>query len=329
MKICIVGGTGNISRSIVELLLEQGHELACFNRGERGDVPDGARQIIGDRNDTDKYESTMQAESFDAAIDMICFSPEQAASSIRAFTGVSHFVMCSTVCTYGIDYDWFPVTEEHPLRPISGYGRGKVAADDVFMAAYRESGFPVTIIKPSTTMGPQSQAFRQISMDLSWIDRIRKGKDIIVSGDGMALHQFMHVKDAAPAFAGVIGQEQCLGEIYNMTKRGFQTWVDYHKAAMKVLGKEVDIIGVPLETLKKLDVPNFGICEDIFAHSLYYCSEKLFRDVPDYKPSISLEDILAESINEHDKKGEIPNSDDLKWEDAIITAQRKVADTSW
>src|SRR5262245_47858844 len=117
MKICIVGGTGNISQSIVRRLLEQGHEVVCFNRSQRIKVPDGVRLIQGDRHDHADFEQKMQAEKFDAAIDMICFNGEDAASSVRAFRGVGWFVQTSTTCTYGIEYDYFPVDETHPLRP--------------------------------------------------------------------------------------------------------------------------------------------------------------------------------------------------------------------
>jgi nucleoside-diphosphate-sugar epimerase len=42
MKICVIGGTGHISTSLVRSLLEQGHEVTCFNRGQSGEVPKGA-----------------------------------------------------------------------------------------------------------------------------------------------------------------------------------------------------------------------------------------------------------------------------------------------
>src|SRR5210317_2000405 len=149
MKIGIVGGTGNISQSIVRLLLEKGHEVVCFNRGESAALPEGARLIQGDRNNRSEFEGLMQAEKFDAAIDMICFNAEDAASSVRAFRGVGWFVQTSTVCTYGIQYDYFPADETHPLRPITAYGRDKAAADDVYLAAYHREKFPAIIIKPS------------------------------------------------------------------------------------------------------------------------------------------------------------------------------------
>lgn len=325
MKIGVVGGTGNISTSFVKLLLQQGHEVVCFNRGQSGDVPEGARVIIGDRNaDREGFERAMQAERFDAAIDMICFNREQAESSLRAFRGVGHFVHCSTVCTYGIQYDWFPTTEDHPLRPISDYGRNKVAADAVFLEAYYREGFPVTIIKPSCTYGPKMGALRQIAWEFSWIDRVRKGKPILVCGDGSALFQYLHVDDAALCFANLLGRPHTLGQTYNMVRRGFTMWKDYHRTAMKVLGREVEMVGVPLDDLVACNVPRVEVCRDIFAHHGYYSAEKLFRDVPEFHPVISLEEGLAQVIEAMDREGRIPNSDEQTWEDRIIEAQRKV-----
>ena len=324
MKILIVGGTGNISTSLVRLLVGQGHEVTCFNRGQRGPLPPGARLIKGDRADEAAFEKAMQREKFDAAVDMICFNAKQAQSSLRAFRGVGHFVHCSTVCTYGVQYEQFPTTEEHPLRPISDYGRNKVAADTVFLDACEREKFPVTIIKPSTTYGPLLGALRQVAWEFSWIDRVRKAKPILVSGDGNALHQFLHVDDAVLGFAGVLGKAHCLGETYHLVRREFTTWSDYHRTAMKVLGYDVELVGVPISDLLSIDPARFDICAKIFGHSTYYSSEKLFRDVPEFAPKVSLEDGLRQVIDSMDRTGRIPDSDREGWEDTIIEAQRRV-----
>jgi nucleoside-diphosphate-sugar epimerase len=324
MKVGIVGGTGNISQSIVRLLLEQGHQVVCFNRGQTTKASNGARVIQGDRRNRKDFERKMQAEKFDAAIDMICFNAEDAASSIRAFRGVSWFVQTSTVCTYGIKYDYFPSDETHPLRPTTVYGRNKVAADDVYLEAYHRERFPAVIIKPSTTYGPVQGMLRQICWDFSWIDRVKKGKPIIVSGDGNALHQHLHVDDIAKAFAGVIGREHTIGQTYNAVNRGYITWADYHRLAGKILGKDVELVGVPFEDLKRLNVPNSGILEDEFAYNAYYSSERLFRDVPEYHPRISLEQGMTQVFEVMERERRIPNSDELKWEDEIIEKQKRV-----
>lgn len=323
MKIGIVGGTGNISTSIVRLLVEQGHEVVCFNRRQRP-APDGARVIEGDRSNSDAFEQAMQAENFDAAIDMICFNREQAQSSVRAFRGVGHFVQCSTVCTFGIEYDYLPATEDHPLRPITDYGRNKVAADAVFLEAHYGEGFPVTIIKPSTTYGPKMGLLRQVAWEFTWLDRVRQGMPILVCGDGNALHQFLHVDDAALCFAGVLGKPHCIGQTYNMMRRGFITWADYHRTAMGVLGREVELVGVPFADLSALSIPGFDACRDIFAHNLMYSAEKLFRDVPEFQPRVSLEAGMAQVLDAMERAGRIPDAAENEWEDHIIAAQRRV-----
>jgi hypothetical protein len=90
------------------------------------------------------------------------------------------------------------------------------------------------------------------------------------------------------------------------------------------LGKEAELVGVPFEDLKKLSVPNFGICEGEFGFHAYYSAEKLFRDVPEYHPQISLEQGMIQVFEVMEREGRIPNSDELKWEDEIIEKQKRV-----
>lgn len=318
MRVCVVGGTGNISTSIVRLLVEMGHEVTCYNRGQRGKPVEGARLLVGDRKDRDSFEQAMLGERFDAAIDMICFDREDALSDIRAFAQVSHFVQISTVCTYGVDYDWLPVTEDHPLRPITDYGRNKVAADSAFMEAFHRQQFPVTIIKPSTTYGPQMGLLRQIAWDLSWLNRVREGRPILICGDGHSLHQFLHVDDAALGIAHTLGRGACIGQTYNLVRRGFTTWKTHHTTAMEVLGRTVELVGVNTVDLESLGVPNAAICRDIFSHNCYYSAEKLFRDVPEFTPAVSLPDGMRHVHEVMLAEGRIPPSEVGGWEDQII-----------
>jgi nucleoside-diphosphate-sugar epimerase len=318
MRICVIGGTGNISTSIVTLLLKQGHDVTCFNRGRSGDVPEGAGWIQGDRKDRAAFERMMQGQPFDAALDMQCFNREDGASTVRAFPHVQHFVQCSTVCTYGITPNGMAVAEDPPWRPTTAYAQHKAQADAVFFEAYDRQGFPITIVKPSTTYGPKQGPLRQIAWDFSWLDRIRKGKPLLICDDGNTVHQHLHVDDAALGFAHIIGRKKCFGQIYHLVDRDCITWADYHRTAMRVLGRQVDLVGVPLADLMALNVPNFEICREVFAHHAYYSAEKLFRDVPEFRPVVSLEEGMQQVIDAMDRAGRIPNSDLEGWEDRII-----------
>ena len=324
MRIVIIGGTGNISISIVELLLQQGHEVTCYNRGRKGDVPEGARLILGDRKNRTAFEAKMQQEKFDVAIDMICFNREDAESDIRAFAGVQQFIQCSSVMAYGKPDVWLPVTEDHPIQPDTPYGVGKAEADHAFMAAFYNENFPATIIRPSTTHGPVRGLIRQASRDTQWIDRVRKGKPLVVCGNGRQMIQFLHVKDAAPGFVGVIGKSRCIGQVYNLVDAGFTYWDVFHHTAMDVIGREVELVGVPLDDMIALGVPNIGTCKDAYSHNNYFSSEKIFRDVPEFRPKMTLKEAMEDIIAAMDAAGRIDDSDHVQWEDEVIAAQRRV-----
>ena len=327
MRVCVVGGTGNISTGIVKLLIEQGHEVTCFNRGKTPGLHPKARLITGDRKeDIPGFEKAMQEAKFDWAIDMLCSFPQFAASDIRAFKGVKHFIQCSTVCTYGVDYDWLPVSDDHPLRPVTDYGRNKVAADHLYLDAYHKDGFPVTILKPSTTYGPSWNLLRQVSQGPDWVDRVRKGKPLAVCGDGRALHQFLYYEDAAPAFVFALGRERCVGQVYNVMRSGYTTWETYHRTAMKVIGREVEMVGIPLKNLQAAKVPNLGLCEGIFSYNTIYDSAKLMRDVPEFQPKVSLEEGRSRVLTAMEKRGVIPDIQAADWEDKLIAAQREVGE---
>ena len=130
--------------------------------------------------------------------------------------------------------------------------------------------------------------------------------------------------DIAHAFIGVVGKEHTIGQTYNAVNRGYYTWLEYHKLANKILGREVELIGIPLEDLKRLNVPDMGILEDEFAYNDYYSAEKLFRDVPEFNPRISLELGMTKVFEVMEREGRIPNSDELRWEDEIVEKYQKL-----
>jgi hypothetical protein len=88
---------------------------------------------------------------------------------------------------------------------------------------------------------------------------------------------------------------------------------------MKIYGQEVELVGLPLSILREINIPNFGICEEIFAHHTYYSSDKLFRDVPEFQPTVSLEEGMREVIQVMEDEKRIPDSEEIRWEDEIIS----------
>src|SRR5688572_20887075 len=158
MRVLLIGGTGLISVGIIKHLLARGADVTMFNRGKRtSTVAGNVKHVVGDRNDK-SFEAFFSGRPFDVVIDMICFTPQQAESSVRAFgERCEHFIFCSTVCTYGVKVPSNVLVDETlPQEPNSEYGRNKVACEQIFRRADESGKFNTTIIRPSSTYGPGS-----------------------------------------------------------------------------------------------------------------------------------------------------------------------------
>jgi hypothetical protein len=94
---------------------------------------------------------------------------------------------------------------------------------------------------------------------------------------------------------------------------------------MKVIGREVEMIGVPEATLFAARIPGFS---DEFTHSVIFSPEKLMRDVPEFRPRILLEAIIADILQANIRDGRIPDSSLTDWEDRLIAAQKNVCESN-
>jgi len=326
MDVLVIGGTGTISRAIVGALLRRGHAVTIFTRGERADPPHpDARLLRGDRRDRERFEATLGAERFDAAIDMISFSADDAASTVRALAGrVGHLVHCSTVMTYGPPFAGLWQDETAPLngRHDNGYGANKVAADELLLRAHAETGLPVTIVKPSFTYGPGHPLWRQVDWRTDWIDRLRKGKPILVAGDGLNLFQFLPAADAGEAFAAILGRPESVGEVFNLVHPEPMTWDDWHRAVAAALGVEAQIVHAPQELLIAVDAERYGGLRANFGHSQVFSGAKLGRLLPDWRPRTPHARAIGDALAWMDRHGRVANSDEDRLEDRIAAELR-------
>ena len=70
MRILVIGGTRFIGVYLTKLLVQAGHEVVLFNRGNHP-APLGVGQIIGDRTDATQLKEKLARESFDVIFDNI------------------------------------------------------------------------------------------------------------------------------------------------------------------------------------------------------------------------------------------------------------------
>ena len=291
MRVLIIGGTGLISRGIVKHLHARGAEITVFNRAQREDtLPRDVNRLSGDRNHVEDFERQFATMRFDAVIDMICFGPEQAASSVRAFGGrCEQFIFCSTVCTYGVKVPpQVLIDESFPQEPISEYGRNKVACEQVLRRAHEERKFQVTIIRPSHTYGPGAPLIDNLESDAVAWDRIEHGQPVLCAGDGLGLWQSTYRDDCGKLFAYAALNPKTYGQDYNATRDVILTWRDYYRQVAAALGQTAQLVFMPATWIVSHDPERFRFLHEITQFHGAYDSTKARRDVSEFRCEIDL-----------------------------------------
>lgn len=309
-RVLYIGGTGTISSACVARSLELGHEVTVLNRGHSHErpVPDGVEVLTGDAGSTASLRDALGDREFDAVAQFVAFSPEHVASDIEFFSGrTGQYVFISSASAYQKPPSRLPVTESTPLRnPFWQYSRDKIAGEDLLVAAYREHGFPMTIVRPSHTYDRT-----RLPTLGGWTDiaRMRAGRPVIVHGDGTSLWTVTHNTDFAVGFAGLLGNPYAIGEAFTITSDHSPTWNQIYEWLADAAGAPCDIVHVASDRIAA-ELPDLGpgLVGDK-AHSMVFDTSKLRAIVPEFSPRVPYWQGAREQIAWFDAHSELQKAD--------------------
>ncbi|MFH0879595.1 MAG: SDR family oxidoreductase [Lentisphaerota bacterium] len=289
MKILFIGGTGLISSACSELAIERGHELFLLNRSASTKVPapKAASVLQADIHaDETRLAALLAGHRFDAVVDFLAFTADDIERDIRIFRDkTGQFIFISSASAYQKPPKHYIVTEETPLEnPFWEYSRDKITCEERLMKAYREEGFPVAIIRPSLTYGLSQTAL----IGASWlhpytiIDRMKRGKKVIIPGDGTSLWVMTWNGDFAKGLIGLLGNPKAIGEAFQITSDEALTWNQIFLEVYNALGLEPNIVHIPSDFIIAHDPEKLGTLTGDKSNSAVFDNSKIKRFVPDF-----------------------------------------------
>lgn len=290
MRVLFIGGSGVISSACSRVAIERGIELFVLNRGvsTTRPLPPQVTMLRADIRETNAVMQKIEDLEFDAVVDWVAFTPEHVRADIELFEGrTGQYVFISSASAYQKPPARVPITESTPLRnPFSEYSSNKIACEEVLVAAYRERGFPVTIVRPSHTYDKTLVPFGG-----GWtvLGRMLAGKPVIVHGDGTSLWTLTHHDDFARAFVPLLGHSRTLGDAIQITSDDVLTWNQIAEMLAAALGVAARLVHVPSEVIAAAD-PHWGasLLGDK-AHSLVFDNAKVRALVPGWHAVIPFE----------------------------------------
>ncbi|MDH7604937.1 MAG: NAD-dependent epimerase/dehydratase family protein, partial [Melioribacter sp.] len=219
MKVLFIGGTGNISTSVSKLCIEKGIDLYLLNRGLRENTIEKAKAINGDINNLSEIKEILKDHQWDVVVNWIAFNEKDIERDIELFKNkTKQYIFISSASAYQKPPLNPIITESTPLKnPFWDYSRNKIACEEILNKAYREEDFPITIVRPSLTYDTVIPVAIGGWNEYTIIDRMKKGKNIIVHGDGTSLWVVTHTEDFAKGFVGILGNQYAIGNAFHIT----------------------------------------------------------------------------------------------------------------
>ncbi len=301
MNVLFIGGTGNISTACTRLAVERGMELTLLRRGQRAAIiPDSVDAITADIADEAAVAQALGSRQFDAVVDWIAFTPDQIERDIRLFRDrTRQYIFISSASAYQRPVAHYLITESTPLEnPYWQYSRDKIACEERLMREHRKSGFPVTIVRPSLTYGDTQIVLAVNSWQKSYtaVDRMRRGKKVIVPGDGSSLWVVTHNSDFAQGLVGLLGQSQAIGEAFHITSDEVLTWDQIYTLTAHAAGVEPQLVHIASDFLGACQPNLVGSLTGDKASSVVFDNSKIKRFVPGFSARVPFAEGIAQTI---------------------------------
>jgi len=326
-KVLIIGGPGNISRGALEYLLERSYTVAIYTRNtaaKKKTYPDVAF-YEGDRKDTDLLNKSFVDFGADLVIDTICFEPSEAIALYQMLhRRIRHLLYLSTVDTYGYPLSRIPFREQDSFRSPSGaYAQKKRAIELFYEDKYLKESFPVTIGRPSLSIGPGFCPMMFFDWGFKNVPKMRANQPILVPGDG---NDLMHVGwgyDVGRMAGRIIGDAKAIGKGYTLSAENCLTRDEYISLFTDCLGVNPERVYIPPEYIERYPgVEQMTKIYHLYRVNMAFSLDSFKQDFPDYE-WLPLSKGVEEFIEVNQRKGAFPSPEDEILEDRIIRDWKK------
>ena len=241
MVYLVTGGAGFIGRWVVKRLIEASKEVVVIDNLENSqkrnleefkDHPNLKEFLIEDIKNKEFINKLFSKYKFQTCIHLAAQinvqesldNPKKAFDNNvvgtynileAAIPYNTKLILVGTCMVYDIADAEKPISENHPVRPVSPYAGSKIAAEELALSFYYGFGLPVVILRPFNTYGPFQKTNMEGGVIAIFIKKKLSNQNLLVFGDGTQTRDFLYVEDCSEFIVKASECENCIGKIIN------------------------------------------------------------------------------------------------------------------
>ena len=253
MKVLVTGGNGFIGLSLVEALLEQGHDVRVLDLKQpaiqhknlefvKKSIMDDVIDVIKDSDMVYHLAAVLGVDQTDKRpLETIRVNLEGSVNVFKSAVeaGVKNMVYASSSEVYGNPRE-LPIREDSVKGPVSTYGVSKLAAEIYAQAYNQEFGANIKIARFFNVYGPRQSDNFVVSI---FLNNALRGEPIRVFGDGSQTRCFTYVTDAIGGVLKVVDRGKSR-EVYNVGNNHPTTILQLADTIKEVTGSKSEIVKV-------------------------------------------------------------------------------------
>lgn len=336
MRILILGGTRFIGPAAVERLVELGHEVTVFHRGQsRAPVPPSVHHMLGNRRSLNDFIEQFQKLAPEVVLDMLPVTERDAQSVMKVFKGITRRIVAISSADVYRAYgrligtepgptEPVPIHEDSPLReklyPYRGQG-GMMDDYDKILVERTVLGtpeLPGTILRLPMVHGPRDTQHRLFPFLKRMMDR----RPAILLDEGVAAWRCArsYVEDVGEAIALAVTDERAAGRVFNVAEPETETTRAWVERLARLVGWRGEVIVLPKEETPSHLSWGIDATQDLMLDSTRIREEIGFREPTD--PTVALERTIEWERAHPPEKIDPAQYDYVKESAAIYKARR-------
>jgi nucleoside-diphosphate-sugar epimerase len=262
MKVLIIGGTAFMGPLVTRKLADSGHDITLFHRGNTNTkLPEGVREIFGDRNRLADYADELKKIQPDVVLDMMLLIEKNARELVNIMSGSTGRIVAISSCDVYKNYGLLRgtetgpaltnrINENSPLRenlypyrdavpdenhPLFNYD--KILVERIILS---KSITPGTILRLPVVYGPNDKQHRFYE----YIKRMEDNRPAVFLGNHQAKFKITrgYCENCAEAIFKAILNDSAAGRIYNVGEPDAPTeheWIERISRILEWQGKIV------------------------------------------------------------------------------------------
>ncbi len=300
MKILVTGGAGFIGSHLVDRLVEEGHQVVVVDDLSTGKKKNINKEATFYKMDilSSRLERVFQKERPEiishhaAQMDVRKSVSDPAFDAKSNILGLLNLLECAVKngtrrvvfassggAVYG-EQVTFPATESHPTAPLSPYGVSKLSSEHYLYYYQKVCGLEYAALRYANVYGPRQDPFGEAGVVAIFTQKLLKGEQLTINGNGMQTRDYVYVKDVIEANMAVINRK--VSDIFNVGT-GIETSVNQlFQNLLEITGSDLkEIHGSEKKGEQKRS------CLD---------AKKIYTDL-EWEPTVSLKEGLKTTVD--------------------------------